>query len=183
MADLRTQVDNNDFCTSCSGNGELLCCDGCVRSFHFLCLDPPMNPDYPPTGSWFCYVCRAKRDPIAKPGRGLFSGLQHLLHRLNPKAFSSPPAIREYFDGVRTGEEGEYEEAATAKHKYVSVTISCSSVSLIQWRTGLDRQALKLNSRLITSRSKTAKISLSYASSVANHHLATVRLSPVIIAA
>ncbi|KAN0063355.1 hypothetical protein ACQY0O_004521 [Thecaphora frezii] len=39
---------NNDFCEVCRGNGRFLCCDGCPRSFHFYCMNPPLNIDEMP---------------------------------------------------------------------------------------------------------------------------------------
>lgn len=110
MANLVLQGENVDYCTACGGNGELLCCDGCTRSFHFKCLDPPMDPNQPPDGEWFCYMCEARKDPQIRPARGLFAELAHRLAKQNPIAFSLPNSIREYFEGVKTGEEGEYEE-------------------------------------------------------------------------
>ena len=111
------QHDNVDYCTACSGNGQLLCCDGCTRSFHFTCLDPPMDPNRPPEGEWYCYICESRRDPQPKPPRGLFAALLAVLEKKNPIAFNLPYDIRDYFEGVKTGEEGEYEEATTLKSK------------------------------------------------------------------
>ena len=37
--------ENDDYCAACGGNGKLLCCDGCTRSFHFKCVD--LSPDSP----------------------------------------------------------------------------------------------------------------------------------------
>ena len=117
VANASTQGENVDYCAACGGNGELLCCDGCTRAFHFRCLDPPMTSNQPPEGEWFCFNCDAKQNARTKPSRGLFSGLMHRLEKQNPVAFSLPTPIREYFEGVKTGEEGEYEEVSTAKNK------------------------------------------------------------------
>ena len=117
MANTVVQVDNVDYCSACGGNGELLCCDGCTRSFHFRCLDPPMNADQLLDGEWFCYVCEGKRTQHPKPPRGLFAAMLIRLSKQNPVAYSLPLAIREYFDGVKTGEEGEYEEISTLKSR------------------------------------------------------------------
>jgi len=52
---------NNDYCDSCGGKGHFLCCEGgCLRSFHFGCLEPPLEIDEVPEESWFCKACRAK---------------------------------------------------------------------------------------------------------------------------
>lgn len=108
------QDGNQDFCAACSGNGELLCCDGCDRSFHMSCLDPPVE-----LGTldeeWFCYICAARKNPQPRIGKGLFSGLLTQLEKENPAAYELPFHIRDYFEGVRTGDRGEYEEAVLQK--------------------------------------------------------------------
>lgn len=81
------------------------------------CLDPPIAPNQPPEGEWYCYICASKRDPPSKPARGLFSGLLANLEKKNPVAYNLPLEIRDYFEGVKTGEEGEYEETVTQKSR------------------------------------------------------------------
>ncbi|CCF53643.1 hypothetical protein NDA11_004922 [Ustilago hordei] len=86
---------NNDFCETCGGHGRFVCCDGCPRSFHFFCMNPPLDIDeMPPSNAaqvlgpakekgkgkagphgsqpdlnmdemWFCNVCVAERKPKA----------------------------------------------------------------------------------------------------------------------
>ena len=42
----------------CKDVGELLVCDGCTRSYHLKCLDPPVSkPEDLPDGDWFCEAC------------------------------------------------------------------------------------------------------------------------------
>ncbi|KAK0748571.1 hypothetical protein B0T21DRAFT_380369 [Apiosordaria backusii] len=107
------QDDNDDYCASCSSNGELICCDGCTRSFHFNCVDPPLARDAMPN-EWFCNVCRMSRDPGAFPEHtGSFALLFEKLDAKNSMAFALPADIRNCFEGVRTGPEGEYEEIVT----------------------------------------------------------------------
>lgn len=108
-ADSCIQDDNEDFCSSCGGNGDLVCCDGCPRSFHLKCVDPPLQEGHLPD-TWFCNVCIAKQGPPIKDGPGPFGKLQTLVQKKNSSAFSLPLYIREYFEDVRTGPEGEYEE-------------------------------------------------------------------------
>ena len=105
--DMRLQ--NSDECSSCGGTGELLCCDGCTRSFHFTCIDPPK--DTLPDGEWYCRACAAQ--PSLPPPRGIFPILVHSFERTNPRAFNLPRSVREYFDDVFTGDDGEYEEASS----------------------------------------------------------------------
>lgn len=110
-----TQDDNDDFCSSCGGSGDLVCCDGCTRSFHLRCVDPPMDQKDLPD-EWFCNVCVAQRKGVTAH-TGLFGKLVTLLEKKNPHAFYLPKEIREYFDGVRTGPEGEYEDHAPQQRK------------------------------------------------------------------
>ena len=103
------QDDNDDYCSSCGGNGNLICCDGCTRSFHLNCLDPLM-PD-PMPAEWFCNVCLSNRQPPQSPAyRGPFALLLENLDAKNSSAFRLPDDVRDYFEGVKTGPEGEYEE-------------------------------------------------------------------------
>lgn len=116
MAKVQVQDVNLDQCSACSGNGKLLCCDGCVRSFHFSCLDPPMDPTRPPDGEWFCFKCIARREPRSKAARhGVFSSLMYNMDEKNPTAYHLPYDVRDFFEGVKTGEEGEYEENFPSK--------------------------------------------------------------------
>ncbi|ORY59075.1 uncharacterized protein BCR38DRAFT_63770 [Pseudomassariella vexata] len=102
--------DNDDSCYTCGGNGELVCCDGCHYSFHFLCIDPPMDESLVPD-KWYCNECRHVYFPDQFTGhRGAFSSLLDNLDKKNPRAFRLPQDIREHFEGVRTGADGEYEE-------------------------------------------------------------------------
>ena len=102
--------DNDEFCSSCGGEGKLLCCDGCTRSFHHSCLEPPLDPDEEVDGEWFCPQCLAKHNLNAPETSGLLGKILRRVGDTIPKAFALPFEIREYFDGVRTGDEGEYEE-------------------------------------------------------------------------
>lgn len=118
MANVYLQDVNADQCSACSGNGKLLCCDGCVRSFHFTCLDPPMDPSLPPEGEWYCYKCLAKKEPNAKlTAVGVFSSLINNIDDKNPSAYHLPYDVRDFFEGVKTGEEGEYEDSVAMKSK------------------------------------------------------------------
>jgi hypothetical protein len=64
---------NDDVCACCaiphsesnsSPLSHFLYCDGCTRSFHMGCLDPPIVDDAeqpPPEKEWFCPSCTAER--------------------------------------------------------------------------------------------------------------------------
>ncbi|PWY79734.1 PHD finger domain protein [Aspergillus heteromorphus CBS 117.55] len=98
------RVENNDFCHNCNRSGQLLCCDGCPNSFHFSCLNPPLDPASPPEGDWFCPKCSLSRP---------MSAIIDALDNAPQKDFALPARFRDYFAGVRTGDGGKYEEIVT----------------------------------------------------------------------
>ena len=117
--------ENRDYCSACQGSGYLLCCDGCDRSFHFTCLDPPLNENASELDEpWYCYICVAKR-PISatqpeKVSHGLFAPLLNDLNTQNPKNYELPKDVRDFYEGVGTGKLGEFLEVATGtKSRYV----------------------------------------------------------------
>ena len=115
MAVYDDQDSNNvDYCLSCGGNGELLCCDGCEAAFHFSCLDPPEHQNGH-VGPWFCNKCQEKRNPQPVPSNGLFAHLEATVQKKNPQAYQLPEKTRVYFENIKTGEEGEYDESVEVK--------------------------------------------------------------------
>lgn len=114
--DDREDKQNSDACTSCGGPGELVCCEGCWRAFHHSCWDPPHGKENLPEGDFYCYRCRDRRNLLSNPSPpGALGGLFVDLVKTNPIAFNLSHSVRDYFEGVKTGEEGEYEEATTIK--------------------------------------------------------------------
>lgn len=99
---------NNDFCAVCKGPGRFLCCESCPRSFHFYCLDPPLDDEILPDEAWHCRICTSRRWPPRKHPRGIFSQLLDQLDRRIPEIYLLPAHVRNYFQGVATNEEGEY---------------------------------------------------------------------------
>ncbi|KIX03776.1 uncharacterized protein Z518_07329 [Rhinocladiella mackenziei CBS 650.93] len=116
--------DNDEFCASCGGEGKLLCCDGCPNSFHHACLEPPLNPDEEVEGEWFCPRCVARRTKEAPRPSGLLGLVIRRVDDTIPKAFALPLDIREYFEGVRTGDEGEYEEVGLPRTQHNAVKMN-----------------------------------------------------------
>ncbi|TXT15942.1 hypothetical protein VHUM_00445 [Vanrija humicola] len=122
-------IVNQDFCSVCKGIGRFLCCDGCPRSFHFMCLDPPLRIDeLPSEETWYCNKCRAEKNPEKfadvpakfkeKPVTSLFRMLINKVEKDNPQQFRLPQEIRSFFTGVGTGNFGEYVDAEGARTKY-----------------------------------------------------------------
>ena len=57
---------NNDWCSACNGQGDLLCCDGCEHAYHGDCLDPKVDPEsLAEDAPWFCDACETKRCPAS----------------------------------------------------------------------------------------------------------------------
>lgn len=63
-------------CVICNLGGDLLCCDGCPKTYHITCLDPPLKKI--PNGKWQCPNCCSesnsvevidKLDPTSKRAR------------------------------------------------------------------------------------------------------------------
>ncbi|KAI5302574.1 hypothetical protein KEM56_000558 [Ascosphaera pollenicola] len=124
---------NDDYCYLCGGSGELLCCDGCVHSFHFTCLDPPMDPENPPDGRWFCVECddkyeaeqlakaaarsRANAAAASTTNEGVMSSLLENAEALQPSLFQLPASLRNYYAGNKTGDKGEYAPIAILPKK------------------------------------------------------------------
>lgn len=67
---------------------------------------------------WFCYICHSSVDNSGNTPQGLFSELQRRVVSKNPSSFKLPAYIRDYFEGVKTGENGEYAETQTQKATY-----------------------------------------------------------------
>ncbi|WVQ72120.1 hypothetical protein IAR50_001665 [Cryptococcus sp. DSM 104548] len=119
---------NQDFCSACRGIGRFLCCDGCPRSFHFMCLEPPLRLDeLPEEERWLCKHCRAENakeeDPSPRKQKDLpaipsvFRALSDKIEEENPEQFRLPTDIRKFFAGVSTGAEGEYVDAKSGRAK------------------------------------------------------------------
>ncbi|WVQ80178.1 hypothetical protein IAT38_002283 [Cryptococcus sp. DSM 104549] len=122
------EVPNQDFCSACKGIGRFLCCDGCPRSFHFACLEPPLRLDeLPAEETWLCKKCRAERareEGIRPPEEkdlgaipAVFKALSKQIDDENPAQFKLPVDVRRYFVGVSTNAEGEYVDSKDLRTK------------------------------------------------------------------
>ena len=57
--------DDHDVCVICEDVGTLLICDGCEKSYHPNCLDPPLEMEKLSDGDWFCFQCNNEKKPAA----------------------------------------------------------------------------------------------------------------------
>ncbi|QLL30650.1 hypothetical protein HG536_0A04660 [Torulaspora globosa] len=126
------EVENDDFCSSCLQTGSFLCCDTCPKSFHFLCLNPPLDPDNLPEGDWSCTQCAFKQNhpnlsqvkKVEKEFIGtklpinarLFGKLLFQLEATNPRQFKLPQSIKDTFQHVKSGSRAQYCDEREKEH-------------------------------------------------------------------
>lgn len=59
---------NDSVCNECGGGGEVVCCDGCVKSYHTDCLPIAARPRLRANADdWFCPDCTASSAPPPPP--------------------------------------------------------------------------------------------------------------------
>ncbi|KXG52702.1 Zinc finger, PHD-finger [Penicillium griseofulvum] len=100
--------DNSDDCHQCGKGGDLLCCDTCINSYHFECLDPPLDPKNPPQGEWHCPKCTI---------RNSFTTLIAHSKHYKKTEFQLPQDIKEHFQGVDEGIVFDGDYARNPKHQ------------------------------------------------------------------
>ncbi|RGP80623.1 essential subunit of the histone deacetylase rpd3s complex [Fusarium longipes] len=106
--------DNDEDCSACGAAGDVVCCDGCPRSFHFECVG--MIPSDHLPDEWFCNECLYKRYPSRMPAfKGVFAAALTNLEKSIPRAFSLPKKLQTRFEGVKAAADGDYEEVTTSK--------------------------------------------------------------------
>ncbi|CAO3566894.1 unnamed protein product [Mortierella alpina] len=122
---------NNDYCETCLGLGQFICCDTCPKAFHFSCCNPPMDPANLPD-EWNCNECRARLNPPMTNPEGIFKNLLDHIDGMNPRSFELPEEIRSYFKGVETNSDGGYVDTQDYKPtlKNTPTTSSSSHTSL-----------------------------------------------------
>ncbi|VUC22041.1 unnamed protein product [Clonostachys rosea] len=104
--------DNDEYCSACGNVGDVVCCDGCPRSFHFECVDMDRDEDLP--AEWYCNECLVKNFPSRVPvHKGVFGAALNSLEKCIPRAFSLPKKLQNRFEGVRAGADGDYEEVSS----------------------------------------------------------------------
>ncbi|PNY26867.1 Uncharacterized protein TCAP_03203 [Tolypocladium capitatum] len=106
--------DNDEYCSACGNAGDVVCCDGCPRSFHFECVDMVQSEDLP--DEWYCNECLIRRFPSRVPvHKGLFASALNNLEKSIPRAFSLPKKVQNRFEGVKAGADGDYEDVVVNK--------------------------------------------------------------------
>ncbi|PHH67720.1 hypothetical protein CDD80_586 [Ophiocordyceps camponoti-rufipedis] len=106
--------DNDEYCSACGNAGDVVCCDGCPRSFHFECVDMVQSDHLP--DEWFCNECLIRRFPSRVPvHQGIFASALNNLEKCIPRAFSLPVKVQNRFEGVKAGADGDYEEVVPTK--------------------------------------------------------------------
>lgn len=99
---------NNDNCESCGFDGIVVCCDSCPKVYHPLeCLDPPV--DYTAEQTWYCNECLERQNPTAERALGMVTSLDSEMNKVNTKLFLVNEELREYFEGVKTRHDKDYE--------------------------------------------------------------------------
>lgn len=108
---------NSSVCSTCGMSLSYtptgaICCDGCPRSFHLCCLEPPLEELDIGKGDWYCVKCSAERgDPyqnVSEATAGLLTDLVNQAPSQLPSVFLLPEDIRTYFRDVGTTTEGTY---------------------------------------------------------------------------
>lgn len=106
-------TQNDDYCATCGGTGEFICCDLCPKSFHLLCCGPPLREV--PEDNWNCSECRAAQGMTQRRlwnSVGVFGALLNALHGRNPREYCLPRRLRENtFIDVSAGPSGQYTDA------------------------------------------------------------------------
>ncbi|KOS17170.1 Uncharacterized protein ESCO_006076 [Escovopsis weberi] len=106
--------DNDEYCSACGNAGDVVCCDGCPRSFHFECVDMVQSDSLP--DEWYCSECFVRRYPTRVPVyKGAFASALNNLEKSIHRAFSLPKRVQSRFEGVKAGADGDYEDIVASK--------------------------------------------------------------------
>jgi hypothetical protein len=62
-------LENDDVCAVCGEEGDLLCCDGCISSYHRKCILISEHVSLP-EGNWYCPECELRDPALFGPLRG-----------------------------------------------------------------------------------------------------------------
>lgn len=119
---------NNDYCSCCGMTGLFLCCESCPKSYHFQCINPPVDPNNLPE-VWYCKEC-IKKKVKHKGGKdrernetgdnneydnlmlnvGIYAKLFDNIIFQDPISFQLPKEIIESFQGISIDKLGDYND-------------------------------------------------------------------------
>jgi hypothetical protein len=109
---------NNDYCSCCGMTGMFLCCESCPKSYHFQCINPPIDPNNLPD-FWYCKECIKKKSKINNKDNGkssillnvgIFAKLFDNIIYQDPISFQLPKEIIESFQGISSDRLGDYND-------------------------------------------------------------------------
>lgn len=86
---------NGEYCAVCGAAGLYVCCDGCPRVFHPLCVDPPLLGVEETSDHWFCRECTVAKVRSFAPGPLACSVGRGPDHLRSADAGSSGPASKQ----------------------------------------------------------------------------------------
>ncbi|KAH8917713.1 hypothetical protein BT69DRAFT_640259 [Atractiella rhizophila] len=108
---------NDEVCHACGESGKLICCDNCPKSYHFNCVDPPIESVDDQTGDWYCNPCRVKIDGYVDPDQGgeYFRPLLLDLQSRNPSIFRLPLETISSFNDIQSSARGTFLDSRTIR--------------------------------------------------------------------
>lgn len=108
---------NQDYCSCCGMVGMFLCCESCPKSFHFDCINPPIDsknlPDF-----WYCKDCIKKKidhnnnenSNHLTANTGIYAKLFDSIMFQDCLSFQLPKEIIESFQGISIDKLGDYND-------------------------------------------------------------------------
>lgn len=93
---------NQDNCGNCNLGGELLCCETCPQAFHFLCAEPPVDPENIPDEAWYCSRCRPRTVTTTMEVKEPFKSIAERYLRSNPLEFKPPARVIQKYESLVT---------------------------------------------------------------------------------
>lgn len=97
----KNQIKNHSYCDCCNKSDDtILCCDGCICSFHLNCAYPPIAPNEIPDKEWYCKSCsdRLGITELSIKKNDPFYEIYMNLKGINPIQFDVPKYISKNTD-------------------------------------------------------------------------------------
>jgi hypothetical protein len=97
------------YCAACRGNGTIVDCSGCFRSYHTFCLDPPMTMEQVQDSEEIRdNICAHETDQTEYDEDNPFLELLKSLDNRRPVVFQLPKEYHTYFDNTKATSYGTY---------------------------------------------------------------------------